>query len=109
MIRRPPRSTLFPYTTLFRSALAAGRRAPDCRAACRARRAGRGARDREGTLVSHAFLQRCACGGTPGPDGECAACKAKRLAQAPSLVGETLGEAGRPLELATRADLDRKS
>src|SRR3712207_7152944 len=27
MIRRPPRSTLFPYTTLFRSAL--GRRATD--------------------------------------------------------------------------------
>src|SRR3712207_8192011 len=25
MIRRPPRSTLFPYTTLFRSDLAAGR------------------------------------------------------------------------------------
>src|SRR3712207_8580026 len=25
MIRRPPRSTLFPYTTLFRSLLAAGR------------------------------------------------------------------------------------
>src|SRR3712207_8216443 len=25
MIRRPPRSTLFPYTTLFRSRLAAGR------------------------------------------------------------------------------------
>src|SRR2546429_6392327 len=24
MIRRPPRSTLFPYTTLFRSAVAAG-------------------------------------------------------------------------------------
>jgi hypothetical protein len=23
--------------------------------------------------------QKCACGGTPGPDGECAACKAKRL------------------------------
>src|SRR3712207_6917852 len=33
MIRRPPRSTLFPYTTLFRSDLAererAGRRAPE--------------------------------------------------------------------------------
>src|SRR5260370_32829542 len=30
MIRRPPRSTLFPYTTLFRSPLAAPRRAgPD--------------------------------------------------------------------------------
>src|SRR5260221_10181836 len=26
MIRRPPRSTLFPYTTLFRSALASGGR-----------------------------------------------------------------------------------
>src|SRR3712207_8919019 len=26
MIRRPPRSTLFPYTTLFRSRLAAGER-----------------------------------------------------------------------------------
>src|SRR3712207_7403015 len=26
MIRRPPRSTLFPYTTLFRSRAAAGRR-----------------------------------------------------------------------------------
>src|SRR5688572_31701454 len=26
MIRRPPRSTLFPYTTLFRSATAPGRR-----------------------------------------------------------------------------------
>src|SRR3712207_8620452 len=25
MIRRPPRSTLFPYTTLFRSAVAVGR------------------------------------------------------------------------------------
>src|SRR5260370_15367728 len=27
MIRRPPRSTLFPYTTLFRSAAGIGRRA----------------------------------------------------------------------------------
>src|SRR3712207_7323414 len=27
MIRRPPRSTLFPYTTLFRSPKAAGRKA----------------------------------------------------------------------------------
>jgi hypothetical protein len=25
--------------------------------------------------------RKCACGGTPGPDGECAACKAKRLAR----------------------------
>src|SRR3712207_7593039 len=29
MIRRPPRSTLFPYTTLFRSAIWAGVRASD--------------------------------------------------------------------------------
>src|SRR2546425_2660095 len=32
MIRRPPRSTLFPYTTLFRSPFAAGRRDRDRRA-----------------------------------------------------------------------------
>src|SRR2546426_6498947 len=39
MIRRPPRSTLFPYTTLFRSALAR-----------LDRRAERGLEAREGTL-----------------------------------------------------------
>src|SRR2546422_5830433 len=30
MIRRPPRSTLFPYTTLFRSHEGDGRREQDC-------------------------------------------------------------------------------
>src|SRR2546427_3441693 len=30
MIRRPPRSTLFPYTTLFRSRAAGGRRVGHC-------------------------------------------------------------------------------
>src|SRR2546426_6330467 len=35
MIRRPPRSTLFPYTTLFRSALASPRSAPPQGAAAR--------------------------------------------------------------------------
>src|SRR2546422_6222843 len=34
MIRRPPRSTLFPYTTLFRSALRLRRGMPPCFAAC---------------------------------------------------------------------------
>src|SRR5260370_26356750 len=29
MIRRPPRSTLFPYTTLFRSQIAEGRAGPE--------------------------------------------------------------------------------
>src|SRR3712207_8345841 len=41
MIRRPPRSTLFPYTTLFRSARAA-----------RPRRGGR-ARRRRGRVAAH--------------------------------------------------------
>src|SRR3712207_6962244 len=39
MIRRPPRSTLFPYTTLFRSTVAAAQLAPEAdaeRAAARA-------------------------------------------------------------------------
>src|SRR5258708_12312772 len=31
MIRRPPRSTLFPYTTLFRSPLLLDRKRPDLR------------------------------------------------------------------------------
>src|SRR3712207_8280116 len=40
MIRRPPRSTLFPYTTLFRSPPASGRTASRCSwpARCGARR-----------------------------------------------------------------------
>jgi hypothetical protein len=40
-----------------------------------------------------ALQRRCACGGTPGPDGECAACKAKRLAReaaAPAATPVTL-------------------
>src|SRR2546430_17476673 len=37
MIRRPPRSTLFPYTTLFRSRLRAGARPPATRRAAAAR------------------------------------------------------------------------
>src|SRR5438093_10149570 len=42
MIRRPPRSTLFPYTTLFRS------RAGDLRGALRAGTVGQGPEDRGG-------------------------------------------------------------
>src|SRR6266511_5431202 len=45
MIRRPPRSTLFPYTTLFRSALLDGQ--PQCRR--RNARAHRPARSEEHT------------------------------------------------------------
>src|SRR2546425_8806159 len=49
MIRRPPRSTLFPYTTLFRSVRRRARRDEPCGSApnrpprCRAARAGRAA------------------------------------------------------------------
>src|SRR5256885_11108923 len=68
MIRRPPRSTLFPYTTLFRSqsAGAGGRRGhgPVCPArrngaAARHRRAGSrlgGRRDRKSTRLNSSHL-----------------------------------------------------
>src|ERR1035438_6077752 len=86
MIRRPPRSTLFPYTTLFRSGFArggdagsrrhpAGDRGRTDRRGARARRTGRGGRGREtgaaGRRASHAFQvagpgdRRCGVGG-PG-------------------------------------------
>src|SRR5947199_3283906 len=48
MIRRPPRSTLFPYTTLFRSRVAHQDRGNDFRPDG-ARRAWRGARSEEHT------------------------------------------------------------
>jgi Domain of unknown function (DUF4157)/Lysine-specific metallo-endopeptidase len=59
--------------------------------------------------------RRCACGGTPGPDGECAACKAKRLRRqavaqgpqiAPPIVHDVLRSTGRPLEPAARAQME---
>src|SRR5256885_9991437 len=47
MIRRPPRSTLFPYTTLFRSTRGpAGRDRPGCPLPSRRRAGARGARRR---------------------------------------------------------------
>src|SRR3712207_7509129 len=46
MIRRPPRSTLFPYTTLFRSVVRPERRGGRGVRPGRRRRPGRGARDR---------------------------------------------------------------
>src|SRR5947207_13834042 len=55
MIRRPPRSTLFPYTTLFRSSvLASGRSAREPPGEMRRRRAiGSGAfRDRKSTRLN---------------------------------------------------------
>src|SRR5256886_3126943 len=51
MIRRPPRSTLFPYTTLFRSRSGGGRRRRGGR-----RRGGRGRRGRERRLLAARLL-----------------------------------------------------
>src|SRR5258705_9008072 len=60
MIRRPPRSTLFPYTTLFRSARRAARGRRDGRAVrrhdagrARVRQAGR---DRKSTRLNSSHL-----------------------------------------------------
>src|SRR5215208_4516328 len=65
------------------------------------------------------LLQRkCACGGTPGLDGECAECRQKRLsrqrhptsqpeaAAVPPIVHEVLRSSGQPLDPATRAFME---
>jgi Domain of unknown function (DUF4157) len=67
------------------------------------------------------LLQRkCACGGSPGPDGECEECKEKRLqrkkgdsgagtehgSSVPSIVHEVLRSPGHPLDPSTRAFME---
>src|SRR5215211_8317889 len=52
MIRRPPRSTLFPYTTLFRSAHRVLRRLPRALAADAALRQGLARADRKSTRLN---------------------------------------------------------
>ena len=63
------------------------------------------------------LLQRkCACGGTPGSDGECAECRKKRLqrhstgqaepATVPPIVHDVLDSPGQPLDQTTRAFMD---
>lgn len=66
------------------------------------------------------LLQRaCGCGGTPGPDGECAECRARRLslqgtgdgggpALAPPIVHEVLASQGRPLDTPTRSFFEQR-
>jgi hypothetical protein len=63
-------------------------------------------------------LQRkCACGGTPGPTGECEKCGKKRLQRkidnrqpnesaVPPIVYEVLRSPGQPLDLDTRAFME---
>src|SRR6266513_5233228 len=52
MIRRPPRSTLFPYTTLFRSRAGPRSRRPNCADGARARPA----RDRKSTRLNSSHV-----------------------------------------------------
>src|SRR3712207_8704936 len=66
MIRRPPRSTLFPYTTLFRSAR--GERAP-ADAGPRVARGARAARPPVGEEVHLGERRRRAGGRIPGGPG----------------------------------------
>src|SRR3712207_8153484 len=59
MIRRPPRSTLFPYTTLFRSTGVHSRRAPrDVHEPGSSGASGRGNRQRDGQLEHRAGVDR---------------------------------------------------
>src|SRR6266480_4428269 len=55
MLRRPPRSTLFPYTTLFRSASARWRGAPPAEPRAPAP-PGRRARDRKSTRLNSSHM-----------------------------------------------------
>src|SRR5215211_6440422 len=69
------------------------------------------------TPVRNGLLQRkCACGGTPGPSGECAECRKKRLqcratnqaepSAVPPIVHEVLRTPGQPLDRGTRAFME---
>ena len=71
------------------------------------------------TPVRTNLLQRkCACGGTPGPTGECVECSRKRLSlqrrsssetrqsEAPPIVHDVLRSPGRPLDTDTRAFME---
>jgi len=66
-------------------------------------------------MESGLLQRKCACGGTPGLDGECAECRAKRLGvqrqatdqatetPVPPIVHEVLRSPGQPLDASTRA------
>lgn len=66
---------------------------------------------------TYQLQRKCACGGTPGPTGECEECRRKRLqrreaktelgarrdSSLPPIVDEVLGSPGRALDLESRA------
>jgi hypothetical protein len=53
-------------------------------------------------------LARCACGGVPGPDGECAQCKAKRLAAERGEAGGDVSTGTALAAVAARRGLARQ-
>lgn len=67
------------------------------------------------TSTSHAVVQRCSCGGRPGPSGQCAECRRKRLGlqrkarssvwreQVPGIVHSVLRQSGQPLDTETQS------
>jgi Domain of unknown function (DUF4157)/Putative peptidoglycan binding domain len=71
-------------------------------------------------LSNHGLQRKCACGGTPGPTGECDACRKKRLSlqrrsanshgptDAPPIVHEVLRSPGQPLDRHTRAFMESR-
>src|SRR5215203_2863742 len=105
MIRRPPRSTLFPYTTLFRSRLPPGARAdPLRRAAARlgpaAGRARPHDRDEHHSPPRGAAPAQAGGTGRAGPAGRLA----RRPTANPRRPRRHRGGAGEPRVVATRSD-----
>src|ERR1041385_528653 len=97
MIRRPPRSTLFPYTTLFRSVHHLECRGYDA-----------GGDDRRDTLAGRAQAREIGQQGADGmrhggqPDGD-----ARRDSEVASRADEQADEIGPPWFAAGTADLDK--
>lgn len=70
------------------------------------------------SMSSRSLQRRCACGGTPGPDSECAACRKKRLQRretgqaapttVPPIVHDVLRSPGQPLDMTTRASMEAR-
>src|SRR3954466_14340331 len=81
------------------------------------------ARSRLSLAQGNRIRRKCACGGTPGPDGECEACRKKRLQRsaaggpqagargggvAPPVVRQVLQSAGQPIGEQTRARMEER-
>ncbi len=70
------------------------------------------------SMQTQILQRKCACGGTPGVDGECEECRAKRLSlqrataspspttSVPPIVHDVLNSPGQPLDARTRATME---